>query len=44
MFKPLNYPKEPEDWIKLELTKEFAERINSFENFNFIGSYTFEKP
>lgn len=44
VFKPLNYPKNPEDWIKLELTKEFIDRINNFENFNFIGSYTFEKP
>jgi hypothetical protein len=30
IFKPVSYPKGAEDWIKIDLSKEYIERINNF--------------
>ena len=32
-----------EDWIKLTLSKEFLEKVVSYEDYNFMGKFLFEK-
>ncbi|CAD8135763.1 unnamed protein product [Paramecium octaurelia] len=32
-----------QDWIKLQFSKEFLERVKSYEDFNFMGKYLFDK-
>ncbi len=32
-----------EEWIKLQFSKEFLEKVKTYEDYNFMGKYLFEK-
>lgn len=32
-----------EEWIRLQFSKEFIEKVNSYEDYNFMGKFLFEK-
>ncbi len=32
-----------EDWIKLTLPKEFLEKVKTYEDYNFMGVFLFDK-
>lgn len=36
-------PSSHEDWIKLQLPKEFLEKVKTYEDYNFMGVFLFDK-
>jgi len=36
-------PTNLEEWIKLTFSKEFIEKVKTYEDFNFMGKFLFEK-
>lgn len=36
-------PTSNEEWIKLNFSKDFLERVKSYEDYNFMGKFIFEK-
>ena len=36
-------PQNLEDWIGLQLPREFIERVKTYEDYNFMGKFLFEK-
>lgn len=36
-------PTNLEEWIKLNFSKEFIEKVKTYEDFNFMGKFLFEK-
>ena len=32
-----------EEWIKLQFSKEFLEKVKTYEDYNFMGKFLFEK-
>lgn len=42
--KKYNIPSSIGEWLNLELSKEFIDKIKILEDSNFMGSYSFDKP
>ena len=36
-------PMNLEEWIKLEFSTVFLEKVKTFEDYNFMGKFLFEK-
>jgi|JI8StandDraft_1071087.scaffolds.fasta_scaffold838445_2 hypothetical protein len=36
-------PASHEDWIRLQLPKEFLEKVKTYEDYNFMGVFLFDK-
>jgi hypothetical protein len=37
-------PETIKDWLSLELSKDFIDKIKVLEDSNFMGTYSFDKP
>jgi len=31
------------DWVRLNFTKEFLEKVKTYEDYNFMGKFLFDK-
>lgn len=36
-------PNNIDEWIKLNFSKDFIEKVISYEDYNFMGKFLFEK-
>ena len=36
-------PTTNEEWIKLNFSKDFLDRVKTYEDYNFMGKFIFEK-
>lgn len=41
--KKYNMPTTCEEWIRLQFTKEFLEKVKTYEDYNFMGLFLFDK-